>query len=270
MTQSETTTDADTDPPRRAQIIIDEMRAAVAAGESHWLFPLLDAVGRWPFAGEIVGGRTYCYLVGGEAFDWLLLAERLCEELDGLIPQEQCDDLLFHGRLPAELPDEEFRRRLGAAKHRAHLNFLYGVRVEEALQFIVQEEVHKERLTRIWENGHVDDEACRRIYGATRAELLAEWRGSCHSERPGRPSAEGRNFAKESGEGQTSAHRTTPSDVSDALSLADLSEFTYWLFRYRLHHGEPARVASDTRKGLAALARLEARRRQGGAPLGLR
>ena len=33
---------------------------------------------------------------------------------------------------------------------------------------------------------------------------------------------------------------------------------------------KPARVASDTRKGLAALARLEARRRQGGTALGLR
>ncbi len=246
MTQPETTTDADTDPPRRAQRIIDEMRAAVAAGQSHWLFPLLDAVGRWPFAGETVGGRTYCYLVGGEAFDWLLLAERLCEELEGLIPQEECDDLLFHGRLPVELPDEEFRRRLGAAKHRAHLNFLYGVRVEEALQFIVQEEVHKERLSRIWENGHVGDEACRHIYGATRAELLRAFRDE-------RALPTGRQALPPAG----------------SLTLGELTEFTYWLFRYRLRHGEPARVASDTRKGLAALARLEARRRQGGTALGL-
>ncbi|HEU4759232.1 MAG TPA: hypothetical protein VFT91_04535, partial [Dehalococcoidia bacterium] len=224
----------------------------------------------WPLAGETVGERTYCYLIAGEAFDWLLLAERLCEELDGLIPAEECEDLLFHGRLPVDLAEADFRRHLGSAKYRAHLNFLYGVRVEEALQFEVQEEVHKERLSRVWENGHVDDEVCRRIYGATRAELLAEWRHSCHSERRGPSGAGGRSFAKESGVGQATARRTTPSEVSDALSLADLAEFTYWLFRYRLRYGEPARVASDTRKGLAALARLEARRRQGGAPLGLR
>ena len=34
-------------------------------------------------------GRTYQYLIQGEAFDWLVLAERLCCELDGVIPAEE-------------------------------------------------------------------------------------------------------------------------------------------------------------------------------------
>ncbi len=213
-----------------AQDIVAEMREAVAAGDGHWLVALLRAIGRWPLAQEQVGERTYGYLIGGEAFDWLLLAERLCEELQGLIPEEECEQLLFFGWLPPELTEEEFRRHLGAAKYRAHLNFLYGVRVEQALQVAVQEEVHKERLSRIWENGHVDDEVCRRIYGGTRAELLPAFR----------------------------RQRSLP--ASDHISLGELTEFTYWLFRHRLIYSDPAKVASDTRKGLALLQRLEARR----------
>jgi hypothetical protein len=42
--------------------------------------------------------------------------------------------------------------------------------------------------------------------------------------------------------------------------LSDLHEFTYWLFKHRVNNSDPARVASDTRKGLAMLSRLRARR----------
>jgi len=213
-----------------AQNIIGEMREAAARGDEHWLVAVLQGIGRWPLAQEQVGDRTYTYLIGGEAFDWLLLAERLCEELRGLIPEDECEQLLFSGWLPPDLAEDEFRRHLGAAKYRAHLNFLYGVRVEEALQVAVQEEVHKERLSRIWENGHVDDEVCRRIYGGTRAELLQAFR---------------------------SQQALAP---SDSISLGELTEFTYWLFRYRLRYADPAKVASDTRKGLALHQRLEGRR----------
>jgi len=215
----------------QAQEIIAEMREAVAAGKAHWLVAVLEAIGSWPLSQEQVEGHTYSYLVGGEAFDWLLLAERLCDELEGLIPPEECEALLFHGRLPLELTEDNFRRYLGPTKYRAHLNFLYGVRVEEALQLTVQEDVHKERSS-IRENGQVDDEVCRRIYGATRSELLQAFRG-----------------------------QDTPSGPAH-LSLAELTEFTYWLFRYRLRYADPARVASDTRKGLALLERLEARARR--------
>jgi len=224
-------TRADLNLHLQALEIIAEMREAVAAGKTPWLVAVLEAIGRWPLAQEQVEDRMYSYLIGGEAFDWLLLAERLCDELGSLIPLEECEALLFHGRLPLELTEDEFRRYLGAAKYRAHLNFMYGVRVEEALQLTVQEEIHKERRsTNIWENGQVDDEVCRRIYGATRSELLLEFRGQ-----DGPP-----------------AH----------LSLPELTEFTYWLFRYRLRYADPARVASDTRKGLVLLERLEARARR--------
>ena len=33
----------------------------------------------------------------------------------------------------------------------------------------------------------------------------------------------------------------------------DLKEFTYWLFKYRVLRNDPARVASDTRRGIERL-----------------
>ena len=116
---------------------------ALRNGED-WFDTLLNAIGRWELAEETVGGRHYSYLISGEAFDWLLLAERLCEEADGAIPAEEREALLFFGRTPRPLDETEFKRAIGDAKHHAHLNFVYGVAVEEALQLVVEEEVLKE------------------------------------------------------------------------------------------------------------------------------
>jgi hypothetical protein len=207
--------------------LLAQLREAVKSGERHWFIAVLEGVGQWPLVEEEVDGRCYRFLVGGEAFDWLLLAERLCEALGDLTPEEEREALLMHGRFPTEVPDETFRRLLGAAKYRAHLNFRYGVQVEEALQVSVAQEVQKERLCRVWENGHIDDDVCSRIYGATRPELFARFQRECGLS-------------------------------GDSVSLSDLHEFTYWLFKHRVNNADPARVASDTRKGLAMLSRLSA------------
>lgn len=220
-------TDRETEATAMAGDILAAIRRSVESGERHWFLAVLEGVGQWPLAEEEVNGRRYRYLIGGEAFDWLLLVERLCEALGDLTPEEEREALLVHGRFPTEVSEETLRRLLGAAKYRAHLNFRYGVQVEEALQLRVAQEVEKERLCRVWENGHVDDDVCCRIYGATRPELFAR-------------------FQRERGLS------------GDSLSLSDLHEFTYWLFKHRVNNADPARVASDTRKGLAMLSRLQA------------
>ena len=211
--------------------LLARLRELVESGERHWFVAVLEGAGQWPLAEEDVDGRRYRYLIGGEAFDWLLLAERLCKALADVTPRDEREALLMHGRFPMEVSEEEFRRLLGPAKHRAHLNFFYGVQVEQALQLAVAQEVHKERLCQISENGHIDEEVCNRIYGATRQELLEKF-------------------------------RQTGGLSGDELSPGDLHEFTYWLFKHRVSNADPARVASDTRKGLAMLPRLPSRSRR--------
>jgi hypothetical protein len=212
---------------RTAAGVLAELRRAVTDGQS-WFVALLQAIAQWPLPEETVGDRCYRYLVGGEAFDWLLLAERMCETLDGLLPVEEQEALLFFGRPPLDITEQEFRRLIGHAKYRAHLNYLYGVIVEEVLQLVVEEDLRKEQLSRVWEK-HLppDAEAFQHIYGRGQQDLLREFR-----------------------------QERRLSEAED-LSLAEAQEFTYWLFKHRLRWCDPARVASDTRRALAKLRYLE-------------
>jgi hypothetical protein len=207
---------------------ISYLRETVAAGD-HWYVALLKTMSRWTIAEEVIDDRCYRYLIGGEAFDWLLLAERLLEEADIECGEEERDALLFNGHPPLEIEDDEFQMLIGTPKYQAYLNFLYGVVVEEALQYAVEEEMAKEQHAHVWSAATVDGAgAFLRIYGRNLPDLLDEFQ----TERGLAPGNE--------------------------LDYTALKEFTYWLFKYRVRNGEGARVASDTRKGLAALSRLEA------------
>lgn len=202
------------------------MRQEIECGQ-HWFTALLDAVGSWRLPVEWIGDREYRYLYGGDAFDWMVLAERLLDEVADLVPSRDVDRFLFSGEWPAELDDEEFARRLGPAKHSAHLNYLYGVLVEEALQLAVEESINKELLNRPWGYDHGYETLYERIYGLSYPDLRAHY------------------------------YEQTGRLLPGSVSYADWKEFTYWLFRFRLKRQDKARVASDTRRGLAQLTRME-------------
>ena len=222
---------------------LETFLAAVTAGDP-WFEALMRAIALWESPSEVVDGRDYRYLVGGEAFDWLLLAERLLESAaiaaPGAVSVEEAERLLFGGVAPADdaslrparLTDERLRELIGEQKHRAHLNYLYGVVVEQALQYAVELDLAKERVSVNIKDARseeaIADPVYQRIYGQPRAGLL-------------------RDFREESSLPQT-AH----------IMLSELHEFQYWLFKYRVKNQEPARVASDTRKALAQLSRIEA------------
>jgi 8-oxo-dGTP pyrophosphatase MutT (NUDIX family) len=215
---------------------LDRFRAEIESG-AFWFEALMDTIAVWERAEERAGGREYRYLVGGEAFDWLLLAERLLADpcAESRVPADAARRLLFEGLPPdgegRTLDDERLRSLIGDAKHRAHLNYVYGVTVEEALQYAVELDVSKERRAVSIKDPRDDETALdpvfERIYGLPRAQLLARFREECS-----RPRAA-------------------------AMTLSELREFQYWLFKYRVANSEPARVASDTRKALAQLSAIE-------------
>jgi len=199
---------------------IRHLKQSIRRGQ-HWYTALLEAIGLWDTVEETSDGRTYLYLIDGEAFDWLLLAERLCQIVDGLLPEGEKATLLFQGKPPLNIPSERFKEILGSTKYHQYLNYLYGVVVEEALVWAVQEEVRKEK----WASGYFKEkdpspEVYRRIYGSSKAVLL-------------------RRFRKAKGYSQLRS-----------IGLSELKEFTYWLFKYRLQRCDKAKVASDTKKAL--------------------
>jgi hypothetical protein len=217
---------AEATSPQEPQVL-EHFRECLRAGKP-WFPCLMEAIAQWDQAEEAVDGQHYRYLVGGEAFDWLQLAQRLCDGADGLIPLDEVETLLCDGRPPVETDRHQFRRLIGAAKHRAYLNFFYGVVVEEALMGAVEDEVRKERRSMglLEEPGVLElEEVCRRIYDAPHSALLE-------------------GFRRERGYSQ-----------EPVIGLEEMKEFTYWRFKYRLKHCEPDKVASDTRKGLLYLHR---------------
>jgi hypothetical protein len=199
---------------------IRHLTEAIASGK-HWYLALLEAIGLWSSAEETYDGRVWRYLIGGEAFDWLLLVQRLCEAAVSLMPQKEVDSLLFHGEPPIDITQDEFKELIGSRKYHQYLNYFYGITVEESLILAVQDEVRKERSG--WGLGmeyDTTDETYRRIYGDTQEVLLNQFR------------------------------REKGYPMLHSITLTELKEFTYWLFKYRLKVCEKARVASDTKKAL--------------------
>ena len=218
--------ESDTPPGDSEAVIAEQFKDAVLGGQS-WHLALLETIGKWVSSEEEYQGRHYRYLIQGEAFDWILLAERLCCELDGAVSQEELELLFFQGRLPVSITASEFKGLVGYNKHRAFLNYWYGVVVEEALQLAVEEEARKRQRSKgLPDTEDLVEQAFSTLYDDTRANLL-------------------KAFQQE-----MKYSRRSP------LTLTELKEFTYWLFKGRLKQSEPARVASDTRKGLQRLANL--------------
>jgi hypothetical protein len=204
---------------------VRHLKQAMSEGKP-WHIALLEAIGMWTWPEENHNGQYYCYLIDGEAFDWLLLAERLLAEVDEDVPEEEMKSLLFNGKLPVEMSDEEFRELIGEAKYSAYLNYQYGVTVEKFVLMAIEEDIVKERHSHIFSyKDEGRDDAYQRLYGDRRETLL-------------------RSFRDEKGYAE-----------SDEIGISQLHEFTYWLFKYRLRTSDPARVASDTRKGIEYLNR---------------
>ena len=199
---------------------VDHLEQAIR-NNRHWYLALLESISLWTKAEEVYDNRTYRYLIAGEAFDWLLLAERLCDAVSGLISEDSMIALLFHGQPPLSLSVDRFKELIGEAKYIHYLNYFYGVVAEEALVLAVEEEVRKEkRASGLIRETEATTEAYRRIYDSAKGVML-------------------RTFRKEQNYPQLKS-----------IDLTELKEFTYWRFKFRLKICEKAKVASDSRKAL--------------------
>jgi hypothetical protein len=204
---------------------IRHLKQSIADGK-HWYIALLEAIALWPLPEETYAGRHYRYLIASQAFDWLLLAERLSEEIENLIPEEERIELLF-GRPPIELSSDEFKALIGNEKYQAHLNYFYGIIVEQALHLAVEMEIEKEQYGKIPPNHPSPRDVFQRIYDSSEPVLLGL-------------------FRKEVGYPQ-----------SENITLTEFNEFTYWLFKYRISKCDRSRLGSDTRKALKQLEELQ-------------
>ncbi len=204
---------------------IRQLKKSIAENKP-WYLALLEAINLWTSTEEYYKGRHYQYLINKEAFDWLLLAERLCEEVKESIPEQEIVDLLFFDRPPIELTREKFKELIGSAKYQAYLNYLYGILMEDMLILTVVEEIRKrKRSLGLSKDGDTLDEAFLHIYGEKQIELLSQYK-----KEKNRPALK-------------------------TIDLAEIREFTYWLFKQRIKRSDKSCVASDTKKALLQLHR---------------
>ena len=122
--------------------VIDYLKESLARGKD-WVPALLEAISLWTLSEEVVGDKHYRYLLDGEAFDWLLLAERLLSEVDELINQDGKRDLLTTGDISKIVSDEQFKTILGVENYSVYVNYWYGFVVEQAIIKSVEEEETK-------------------------------------------------------------------------------------------------------------------------------
>jgi hypothetical protein len=213
--------------------LIEYFVTNMAQGKS-WGHVLLDTIGAWTHFEENHKGRRYNYLIQGEAFDWLLLAERILNDIPKtIIPLIDKQRMLFSGYFEWPVSDLQFQEVIGSFKYQGFLNFFYGVVVEEALIHAVEEEVIKERdLLGLQDKRGVDDIVMARLYGDALGSLI-------------------RKFFKSSGK-----------RYRGFIPLRQWKAFVYWLFKLRLSNSDSSRLASDTNKGLRQLELV----RMSGAP----
>ena len=241
-----------------------------------WHRALLEAIGIWTLPEETWQGRRYRYIIGREAFDWLLLAERLChpqntQDAAEAIPSRQLERLLFHGILPQPIEPDEFRALLGPTKHQAYLNYHYGITLEEALQLAAEESVRKRHTARGYpDTEELIEQAFRHLYNNTRTSLFKEFTQTANTapptppnqdaplnSDPANPESNTANPKPDSANPEPDSIYPELVDGRPGLSLTGLKEFTYWLHKRRFNYWDPARVASDTRLAIRRLAALQ-------------
>lgn len=200
--------------------LIQTLRYSIKSG-TYWPQALIQAMGSWSLPNETYKGREYVYLIHGECFNMLLLAERLMAELQDLISFTDIENLLFNSEFPEDFDLSTLKSELGVTKYRGHVNFFYGVIVEENLQYIVEQEIEK----RYYSNGIGDinnpsNKTFQKLYKATFDNLYIKF---CID---------------------TSVTKTKMFYFNDYI------KFTYWLFKYRINISDGAKIASDTKKAL--------------------
>ncbi len=212
--------------------ILNVLSSRVGAEPHRWRDHIFTAISRWSLPSEEISDEPHVYFIGGEAFNWRRLAERLAWHIAFLLPEEEElamghwleDDHMFGG-----LEESQFRRVLGHEKWRAFLNYFYGVTLERCLALYAGSRIAKAKFGGGQSvSDDMLDGAFEALYGETEQALWIA-------------------FATESG---------LRIDSGVARSLAIDDEFTYWCFKRRIGTTYLAHVAHEVKHGLEALASI--------------
>jgi len=167
--------------------------------------------------------------ISGEAFNLKLSLKLYYSEFKNL---DEIDDYLF---IPYDFNQKErdiIKRLMGAKLYSAHLNYFYGIVVENAIREILRLEIEKKRSYHNYDNdSEINDKVFDLIYGKKNKDLWAEF---CTYERLGSKSYY----------------------VPNKIYSLEYDSFTYWLSKKRIKSCAPELNASLISRGLNYLKRI--------------
>ena len=213
------TRDAD-DGPASHRTLLNDLLTTIQDQPAEWQKSFIATIAAWPVENETVYGETFHYFIGGEAFNWKRLAERIATQLAA----EGCDypetrevfDWIATSGTFGGLSEEEFRRILGVDGWRAHLNHFYGVHIEQCLLAAIQSRIQKERFSGgMPPSDDASDRAYMGLYEGTEHELWQSSRTKTPNDYPTSSTHRTTNAAaslstKSSHTGSSSAASKTP------------------------------------------------------------
>ncbi len=237
--QSKTNGKVDVETNRRR--LLDDLVIQLHDHSTNWKTAFLETVAAWPIENERVYGETFHYFIGGEAFNWKRLAERIATQLDEegstTFPAEKIFEWIESSGVFGGISENEFRRILGVDGWRAHLNHFYGVHIEQCLIAAVQSRIQKQRYSSgMPPSDDASDRAYLGLYEESEQDLWQE-------------------FTTENADRLSDLIAESPDETR---SIALDEEFTYWLFKRRIEYTNAPQVAAETRRGLDMMSRIDA------------
>ena len=237
VTLQSKTNAADIETNRRR--LMDNLQKNIENHADNWQTAFLETVAAWPIENEHVYGETFHYFIGGEAFNWKRLAERIATQLDEegstTLPAEKIFDWIESSGVFGGIPENEFRRILGVDGWRAHLNHFYGVHIEQCLIAAIQARNHKRRYSAgLPPSDDSSERAYLGLYEETEQDL---WQ----------------LFIDENADRLSDLIAESP-DETRTIALDE--EFTYWLFKRRIEYTLAPQVAAETQRGLDMMSQI--------------
>ena len=164
--------------------------------------------------------------ISKEAFNWKLSLKLYYSEFRNLY---QIDDFLFTPHDFNEKERVKIKNLMGAKLYSAHLNYFYGIVVENAIREILRLEIEKKRGYHNYENySEINDNVFELIYKKKNKDLWAEF---CSYERL----------------------RAKSYYVPNKIYSLEYDSFTYWLSKKRIKLCTPELNASLISRGLSYL-----------------
>ena len=185
----------------------------------------LKIIGHWPLKSEIIGDIDYQYWINDEAFNWYLLASRIIFSVKDEQNIKKLDHFLSTVHF---LPGSDQRIMINLFppdKYRAHLNFIYGVILEEVIICFNEMEKNKDVLNQF----NVTDSinlVYLNLYGMDYTEFI-------------------RLYEFE-----------TKTKLDQFDTLHSYYNFLYWSWKYRLKKSTPEKIAYDSQSGINFLMNL--------------